>query len=120
MVDRVGGSWGLFAQIIGVFSHKRLSGHLRRCGFPLLLLGCCCNLDSVGGWVVVCCGWVGICCGLVVVGALDCCGSPTWDVVVGCRGFLAWCSGLGVGGFRRGVASSRIGRCLKIDVVEIF
>ena len=48
------------------------------------LLGFCCDLDPVDD----CCGWVAICCGLVVVGVLDCCGSPTW----------------GVGGFQRGVA----------------
>ena len=63
--------------------------------------------------VAICCGWVAICCGLVVVGALDCYGSPLWDVVVGCGGFPTWCGrfSVGCGGFPR---------CLKIDVVGIF
>jgi hypothetical protein len=38
-------------------------------------------------------------------------------IVMGRRCGMWW---LGVGGFQRGVASPRIRRCLKIDVVEIF
>ncbi len=105
----------------GVFSH-RSPGSFRINGSQATFASMgFCSFVRLLGFVAI---WnrlmVVVCCELVVVGALDCYGSPAWDVVVGCGGFPAWCGGLGVGAFRRGVASPRIRRCLKIDVVEIF
>ena len=59
------------------------------------LLGFCCDLDQFNGCCLL---WVD-CDLLVVVGALDFCGSPMWGVVVRCGG--TWC-GVGFSGLMCG------------------